>query len=251
VSTNDVIESIDGYCKRLWKALHKLPAPERDELIREVRSHILERVEAEPEVTTEALTEILRAVGEPKELAAEYRTQAMLREATRGKPPWVLRPWTLLLGTLRWGVKSMAGLVAFLITLVGYGCTAVFLLCALLKPVFPARIGLWLAPQHTLSLGYWNGRLSGTEIYGISVRPPVSFALGTLGSTEGPVRELLGNWLIPVSLLCGAVFFLATSIVARWFIGRFNRKKKWSASRPYATSIRREMRTHFPNAPGS
>lgn len=225
-ANNDVIESVNEYCKRLWKALHKLPSAERDDFVREVRTHILERVEAEPRVMPEILTEILRAVGEPKELAAEYRTQGMLREATRRDAPWVLRPWVLLRATLRWGLTSMAGLVGFFAAVTGYGCAAVFLLCALLKPVFPARI-----------FGYWNGRLSGTELYGVSVRPPVSFVLGTIGSTDGPIRELLGNWLIPVSILCGALFFLATSIVAQSLIGRFTRKRKWNASLPYATSI--------------
>lgn len=153
MSTNSVTESVDEYCKRLGKALHKLQTPERDEFIREVRSHILERVEAEPEVTAEVLAEIFRAVGEPKALAAEYRTQAMLREATRSDVPWVLRPYVLLRTTLRWGVTSIAGMVAFLFTIIGYGCAVVFYLCALLKPAFPTHIGLWSAAQHTLTLG--------------------------------------------------------------------------------------------------
>ena len=237
---DNLIESIDEYCKRLCKALHKVPSPERDELVREMRTHILERVEAEPGITLEVLTKILRAVGDPKELAAEYRTQTMLREVARSNSPsGLLRPWILLRTTLRSAVTSMAGLVAFLATVIGYGCAAVFLICALLKPMLPARIGLWLAPQHTLSLGYWNGLVSGTEVYGISVRPPDSFVLGTLGATEGPVRELLGNWLIPVSILCSVLFFLSTSFVARWLIGRFTRKKKWNASLGYATSMSR------------
>jgi uncharacterized membrane protein len=238
VSTNNVTESVDEYCKRLWKALHNLPTPEREDFIREVRSHILERVEAEPEVTADVLTKIFRAVGEPKELASEYRTQAMLREATRSDAQWVLRPWVLLRATLRWGVTSIAGLVAFLVTVIGYGCAVVFYLCALLKPIFPTHIGLWLAAQHTLSLGYWNGRLSGAEVYGMSLRPPISFVLlGTLGPTGGPIRELLGYWIIPIGFLCGALFFLATSMFTRWFIARFNRRKKWTASPSHATSI--------------
>jgi hypothetical protein len=240
VPTNDVIESIDEYCKRLSTALHRLPTPEREDLIREVRSHILERVEAGPEVTMEALTRILREVGEPKELAAEYRTQAALREATRSEATWVLRPWMLLRATLSWGLTSVTGLVAFLVTVAGYGCALVFYLCALLKPFYPLRIGLWLAAQRTLSLGYWNGRLTGAEVYGMSVRPPNSFVvLGTLGPLDGPIRELLGNWLIPVSFLFGAVFCLATSFVVRWFITRFRRKKSWSAPLPYAPSMTR------------
>jgi len=243
MSTNSVTESVDEYCQRLWKALHKLPTPERDDFIREVRSHIWERVEAEAEVTADVLTKIFRTVGDPMELAAEYRTQALLREATRKKAPWMLRPWVLLRATLRWGVTSVVGLVAFLVTAFGYGCTLAFYLCALLKPFFPSRIGLWLAAQHTLSLGYWNGRYSGAEVYGLSVRPPTSLVvLGTLGPTDGPVRELLGNWLIAVCFLCGALFFLATSMVARWFIAKFSRRKKWAASISRATSIPQSSR---------
>lgn len=238
VSTNSVTESVDEYCKRLGKALHKLPTPERDDFIREVRSHIWERVEAEQEVTAEVLAEIFRALGEPKVLAAEYRTQAMLREATRSDAPWVLRPYVLLRATLRWGVTSIAGMVAFLVTVIGYGCALEFYLCALLKPVFPKHIGLWLAEQHTVSLGYWNGRFSGAEFYGIVVRPPTSFVLiGTVGPTGAPVHELLGYWLIPVGFLCSALFLLATSIVARWFIARFSRRKKWTASPSHAKPI--------------
>ena len=244
MSTNSVIESVDEYCKRLWMALHKLPTAERDDFIREVRSHILERVEAEPVVTADVLADIFRAVGEPKELAAQYRTQTMLREATRSDVPWVRRPWILLLATLRWGVTSIAGVVAFFVAVFGYGCAVVFYLCALLKAVFPSHIGLWLTGQHTLSLGYWNGHVSGAEVYGISTRPPHSFVVvGTLGPADGPVRELLGYWVIPLGFLCGLVFLLATSMVARWFIARFNRGKNWNASLSYETSVPYSSRT--------
>jgi len=209
-----------------------VPSPDRDEIVREVRSHIVEHVQAEPKVTEEVLIEILRAVGDPKELASEYRTQTILRQATRTRLPWVL-----VRATLRWGATSVAGLVAFLATVVGYGCAAVFLLGALLKPVFPSRIGLWLTPQHMLSFGYWNGRLSGAELYGISVRPPASFVLGTLGPTDGPLRELLGVWFIPVGILCGAFSLLGTSVLARWLIRKFSRSKKWSPSLAYVQPI--------------
>lgn len=243
MSSNSVTQSVDEYCKRLGRALHRLPTPERDDFIQEVRSHILERVEEEPEVTAEVLAEIFRAVGEPKALAAEYQTQAMLREATHSKAPWVLRPYVLLRTTLRWGATSVAGMGAFLVTVIGYGCAVVFYLCALFKPVFPAHIGLWLAAQHTVTLGYWNGRFSGAEFYGMSVRPPKSLVLfGTLGPTGGPVHELLGNWLIPVGFLCGALFFFATSKVAQWFIARFSHRKKWAASLSRASSIPQSSR---------
>jgi uncharacterized membrane protein len=241
VPTNDVIESIDEYCERLSKALHKLPTPEREDFIREVRSHILERIEARPEVTKEAITRILQEVGEPMELAAEYRTQAALREATQSEVTWGLRPWMILRATLRWGLRSVTGLVAFFVAVVGYGFTLVFYLCGMLKAIFPSRIGLWQS-AHQFSLGYWNSHVAGAdagaEFYGMSVRPPYSFVLlGTQGPTNGPIRELLGYWLIPVGIVCGAVFYLATSFVVRWFITRFRRKKSWSAPLPYMPSM--------------
>jgi hypothetical protein len=225
-------------------ALHKLPTAERDDFIREVRSHILERVEAEPEITADGLAAIFRAVGEPKELAAQYRTQTMLREATRSDVPWVRRPWILLLATLRWAVTSVAGVVAFFATVIGYGSALVFYLCALLKAVFPSHIGLWLIGQHMIGLGYWNGHISGAEVYGMSVRPPHTFVLvGTPGPVDGPVSELLGYWIIPLGFLCGLVFLVATSLVARWFIARFNRGRKWNASLSYETSVPHSSRT--------
>lgn len=214
--TDDVVEAIDRYCSRLGKALHGAPPSERDEIVAEVRSHILERAEAEGEVTTEVLTEILGAVGDPLELGSEYTTYAMLRQAARSRSPW-----RLLRATARRARTGVAGLVAFLATGVGYGCVVVFLLGAVLKPVFPSRIGLWLAPQRTLSFGYWNGRLEGAETFGISVRPPLSFVLGTLGPTDGPIRELLGIWLIPIAVVLGVLLFVATTFFARWVIGRY------------------------------
>jgi hypothetical protein len=133
-------------------------------------------------------------------------------------------------------IEHEAGVVAFLATVIGYGCSTVFFLCAFLKPMFPSRIGLWLASRHTVCFGYWNGHLSGTELYGISVRPPASFVLGTLGPTDGPVRELLGAWLSPLGVLCGVLSFLVTSLIARWLIRRFSQNKEWSASLAYTKS---------------
>ena len=227
--TANVVRVADEYCLRLQRALREAPPAERDDIVEELRSHILERAEAcatQGEVTDDVLTGILRAVGDPQQLASEYRTQSILNRASRSRSPWLL-----LCATLRWARTGVVGLSAFLATAVGYGSAAVFLLCAWLKAFLPSRIGLWLAPQHTLSFGYWNGLLSGTEIYGISVRPPFSFVLGTLGTTEGPVRELLGVWLIPVGILCGVLSFGATTLLAGWLIRKYGR---WGSLRLYA-----------------
>jgi hypothetical protein len=214
--------AVNEYVARLRKAFDHLPSAERDEIVEELRSHIIERIEAETGVTDHVVDEILRAVGDPEELASQHKMEATLRRAVKSKSPWVL-----LRSSLTWATTGIAGVIALFVTLTGYGCATVCYLSVFLKPFFPARIGLWLRPEHTLTLGYWDGRFSGTEVYGISVRPPASFVLGTLGPTEGPVRELLGPWLFPVGLLCGALFVVGTTLLTRWFIRRFG-PRKWN-----------------------
>jgi hypothetical protein len=214
-----VTQAIDQYCVRLRRALRSAPSAERDEIVEEVRTHLLERVGSEQGVTEEVVSRMIRAAGDPRELAKEFEMQAMFRHAATSRSPWLV-----LRTTLRWAMTGGAGVVAFFVTIVGYGCGAVFHLCALLKPFFPSRIGLWLAPEHTLSLGYWNGRLSETQVYGASVRAPASFVLGTLSPTEGPIRELLGLWLVPIGVVCGGLLLLSTTLFARWSIKSFGRR---------------------------
>ena len=211
--------TIDSYLARLRDALGDVPSSERDEILREIRSHILERAEAEGPVTEQVVNQVLRAVGDPQELAKQYRADAILRLAASSRSPWLL-----LAATLRSATRGITGMIAFLVASVGYGCAAVAYLCAVLKPLVPDRIGLWLSPEHTVTLGYWNGQFSGTEVYGIAIRPPFSFVLGTLGATDGPVRELLGAWLVPAALVCGSLFLIGTTWITRGFIRRFRRQ---------------------------
>jgi hypothetical protein len=56
---------VDQYLARLEKAFGHVPSAERDELVEEVRGHVLERLEAAPHVTEQVVNEILRAVGDP------------------------------------------------------------------------------------------------------------------------------------------------------------------------------------------
>jgi hypothetical protein len=217
--------AVDQYCGRLRKALRGVPSAERNEIVEEVRAHLLERIEDMDHLTEEAVGRVIDAAGEPHELAREYAMQAMLRQAATTRSPWLL-----LHTTLRWARAGGAGIAAFFLAVAGYGCGAVFYLSALLKPLLPSRIGLWLAPRNTLCFGYWDGRLSGGELYGVSVRPP-SFVIGTLGPIEGPVRELLGFWLIPVGMICGALLLFLTTLFARWFIRRFGPRESAGSPR--------------------
>ena len=79
--TDSEIAVVNQYLARLEKAFGHVPSAERDELVEEVRGHVLERLEAAPHVTEQVVNEILRAVGDPRELAAQHKTEAMLRQA--------------------------------------------------------------------------------------------------------------------------------------------------------------------------
>jgi hypothetical protein len=221
VSNDEVIRGVDQYCARLREAMRNAPAAERDELVAEVRAHIVERLEGPPEVTPSRLSEVLRAVGDPDALAAEYQTDALLRRAARSTSPWIL-----MRAALRSTMVSGAGLLVILALTLGYGSATVFVSSALLKPFFPSRVGLWLGPEQTLTFGFWNGRVSGVEVYGVAVRPPASFVLGTLSATDGAVHELLGFWLIPVGLVGGVALFFATTLLARWWVARVRSSRR-------------------------
>jgi hypothetical protein len=133
MQTDSAVRQIDEYLASLHKALGKLPPQARDDITKEIRSHILERVEEEGRVTEQTVNEVLRAMGDAREFASQYRTQAVLRRATTSKSPW-----TLLRATARSATTGLAGVVAFTATIAGYGCALVAYLCALLKPILRA-----------------------------------------------------------------------------------------------------------------
>jgi hypothetical protein len=209
-------QAIDLYLARLGKGLRRLAAPEREEIVEEIRGHILDRLEAADGAS--GVPEVLRAVGDPGELASQYRTDWLLRRAARSRSPWLL-----LRTTARWAGQGAAGVFALLVSLLGYGSALVCYVSAVAKPLFPDRIGVWLTPGPTVTVGYWSGRLP-SELLGLSLRPPLGFVVfGTFGPTQGPVHEIAGLWLIPAGIVAGFVCAAATTWCVRGLIGRHSR----------------------------
>ncbi len=207
--------AIDDYLARLRKGLRRLPGGERDDLVEEIRGHVLERLEARGSSDERSLDEVLRAVGDPAQLASQCETDSLMRRAAMSRSPWLL-----LRTTLRWAGRGAAGVVALLVTVGGYGSALVCYACAVAKPLFPSQIGMWLAPGHAVTIGYWSGRLP-SELIGLSVGPPGGLVVfGTFGPTAGPVRELLGPWLTPAGILAGFFLALATTWCVRGLIQR-------------------------------
>jgi hypothetical protein len=181
---------IDAYLMSLRRALGSLPPDQVEEILREIRGHILERSEAAGELDERRLVEILKALGRPEDIAPLYEAEALL---SRARASW--SPLLLLRGALRWAMGSLAGFAAFIVGLSGYGAALALWLCALLKPFMPRAVGLW-----------WGG-----GIYGFGV-----------ADRGDPAAELLGWWLIPVALALGAGALVLTTRALRLLL-RFAR----------------------------
>ncbi len=181
----DLQTRIDTYLMNLRRSLGELPPEEVNDILREIRGHILERAEAAGELTDDKLVAILKALGKPEDIGPLYQAEAMVARARSSFSP------TLILRTvLRWSMKSALGFVVFIAGLIGYGMGLGFLFSALMKPFLPDHVGAWMG----------HG----------------SFSIG-VSDTPGQ-NDVLGWWLIPIGLVAGLLLVIATTRFLRWML---------------------------------
>lgn len=177
--------SIEPYLSRLGSSLQSVPQREREDILREIRAHIMDSAGPAPDAT--AIQQVLRALGTPEELGERYHTEFVLARASRSFAPWVL-----MQTAGRWAMISLRGFTVFLIGLVGYSLGIVLYVTALLKPLMPR-------------IGFWVGR--GTV------------AIGTPASQAG-LHEVLGPYYIVVAFVAGFGAFLGTTQALRCLMRR-------------------------------
>jgi hypothetical protein len=181
---------IEAYLHRLRQALGALPSEEIEEIVREIRGHIVERAESTEQLSEAALNGILSALGNPEDIAALYQSRAMVKRARASTSPLLI-----LMTTIRWAGMSLAGLVACLFGVFGYVMGIGFFVTAILKVLHPDRVGLWVGPHMwDLSMG----------------------ALTTAELDQAHAHELLGWWLIPFGLISGPLILVVTTLLLRW-----------------------------------
>ena len=198
-NANDALQKIDAYLERLRKNLRGLTPEETHEILQELRTHILEKSEANGEVSPEAVDSALSSLGSPEDLAGEYLTDNLFLRAQASRSP--LR---ILKGLFRWASLSVAGFCVFFSCLFGYATSAVLLWCAILKPIHPATDGLWVS----------------NDAEGLDF----SFHLG-FGTPSPNSREVLGWWLIPIGLVGGYALLMVTTRFALWCVGRYRQSR--------------------------
>jgi hypothetical protein len=168
------LQTVEGHLKAL-------PPEDRLEVVRQLRSHVLDRVKGD--VSGANVAAALATLGEPQEIARiNLRMRMAATAVEHGTPLTVARTLARL------AAFGGQGLLMFLLSLSGYAFAGCWLFTAFTKPFAPDRVGLWLLP---------------------STSGDVSLSLGRHGA--GVIgHDVLGWWIIPIGLTIGFVCAFAT-----------------------------------------
>ena len=191
MTSNPMIES---YFAALATQLSDLPQAKREEVVRELRAHVFDRLEQITVPTNDDCRTVLKAMGTPEEIARQYRLELLLN-----KSAWKISPWNMLRTLFRWTLTGIQGYIVFVLAMLGYTIGASFYITALLKPFFPHNVGVFVSEQG-LNLAHFPG-------------PP-------------PGAEILGNYYAPVAVFLGFLFTLGTTLAIRFVVRRFGRLKQ-------------------------
>lgn len=173
---------LEAYLARLRSLLPRSTLAEREEIVREIRAHVLDSC-MEPGATVLA---VLQRLGSPEELALCYADGFISIAAASSRLP------VRLLGALsRLVACGLTGSIVFVVGAIGYLVGGAAILTAFLKLLFPANVGTWI----------WNGHFVASGLL-FPVPPPGA-------------QELLGWHYIPVMLTAGAIVLALTHLLLR------------------------------------
>jgi len=183
MSPQDMPEDAETYLRQFERELGKLPAEEREKIVREIESHLAERGAVGPEMLGVAISQL----GPPRVLARSFVEDYALQGALKGRTS----PMILIAMAPR-ALRSLTALAICAAGAVLYAFTVAFALIAVWKPISPRNVGVWRDAA---------GRLAdGGIIYGMPHAYP----------------EVLGWWIIPISLAAGAATYGLASLLMRW-----------------------------------
>jgi len=185
---------IESYFAALSTQLSDLPQPKREEVVRELRAHVFDRLEQIAQPTDDDCRTVLRALGTPQEIARQYRVELLLSRSA-----WRISPWRVLRTLFRWTLTGIQGYLVFIMALLGYTVAASLYVTALLKPFFPHNVGLFVSHE------------------GITL---TRFPVPPMGT------EVLGMYYIPLAVFFGYLFTFVTTLAIRFVIRRFGKLKQ-------------------------
>jgi hypothetical protein len=194
MTLSDVGEGrVNGYLFVLQRSLKTfLPAETVRDAVKEIESHLRERIAAADGAPNErdAVERILLELGPPLRVAQAYSAERTIDEAiTTGRLIPTLRAvWHL-------AVTTFVGFWAALGMFFGYLIALAFLAVAILKPIFPANVGIWMYESDGLP-----------HNIGIEFPPPAD-------------QHLVGGyWVIPFALVAGLGILVLTYRASKRFL---------------------------------
>jgi len=181
---------LDCYLDQVRRYLKGLPKSEADEIVAELRAHVLDKVAGA--TTPNQIEAAIAALGTAREVARLNLTERVAADVEINRSPWRVLSAIGRLATL-----SAYGLFAFLVSFTGYGMAVAFLATAAVKPFAWRNAGLWVTSK-------------GPDDYSASL---------ALGITDKPHagHELLGVWIIPIGIAAGLILGWLT-----WRFGIFS-----------------------------
>jgi hypothetical protein len=186
---------VRGYLYLLEQSLRaSSSAPLAADAVREVESHIRDRVAESSGMPNEreALEAILVRLGSPGTVARAYSLELIMEEAAIGG-----RFVAVLRSLFHAATTGVAGYFTAMLLFLGYCSGAGFISVALLKPIFPNNVGLWV--HKGVSLG------------------------AQFPAPEG-VTPLGGYWIIPICLAIGLFILIFTHRFARRWVARVRQR---------------------------
>ena len=192
---------VNGYLFVLERSLATfLPRDTVRDAVREIESHLRERIaiaDAAPDERV-VLEKILSELGPPLRVAQAYSAERIVDEAvvTGRFVPTLRAMWHLALSTV-------IGFGAALGALVGYALGLAFVVIALLKPIFPDNVGIWVRDANEIPL-----RLA--------------------ANFPAPSGEHLvgGYWVIPIALFIGLGILVLTYRGTKKFLGWWRARRR-------------------------
>lgn len=197
---------VNGYLFVLERSLATfLPRDGVRDAVREIDSHLRDRIAAAGAVPDErtALEKILGELGPPLRLAQAYSVEQTVDQAVvTGKILAIVRAvWHV-------GMSTASGFFAGLGLLVGYFIGAGLVILAMLKPLFPNNIGIWVDDRSIAA---------GLDLAG--------FRMGAGPGVRAGEHIVGGYWVIPIWLVAGFGLLLLTHRGARAFLGWWRRRR--------------------------
>lgn len=171
----------DAFLRKVRHGLASLPAAEQEDIVAELRSHLLDR-------QAQGTADPLAGFERPEKLAADFVAEYALRGALAQGTSWALGRALFIAAR-----DSVLGLLVLIPLVLLQLSALLLLLTAALKPFMPGKVGLWVGAGN--------------------------FYAGIERGLPG-VHEVLGWWSIPVFAVAGVFLFWisnrAMMALVRW-----------------------------------